>query len=109
MPSTKTGAWSYWVFRLTTFRKKLEATNKLLNFENTFGVKFPMFTKTSVSGKDISPLFKQLSARSGTAPKWNFYKYVISRNGQNVESFNSMADPKSKSFIKQIEKQLAIQ
>ena len=75
--------------------------------ENTFGVKFPMFTKTSVSGKDASPLFKQLSAKSGTSPKWNFYKYVISRNGQNVESFNSMADPKSKSFIREIEKQLA--
>ena len=76
--------------------------------ENTFGVKFPMFTKTSVSGKDASPLFKQLSAKTGTAPKWNFYKYVISRNGQSVESFNSMTDPKSKSFVSEIEKQLAI-
>ena len=76
--------------------------------ENTFGVKFPMFTKTSVSGKDASPLFKQLSAKTGTAPKWNFYKYVISRNGQNVESFNSMTDPKSRSFVNEIEKQLAI-
>ena len=75
--------------------------------ENTFGVKFPMFTKTPVTGNDASPLFKQLSAKTGTAPKWNFYKYVISRNGQNVESFNSMADPKSKTFIKEIEKQLA--
>ena len=76
--------------------------------ENTFGVKFPMFTKTSVTGKDASPLFKQLSAKTGTAPKWNFYKYVISRNGQSVESFNSMTDPKSKSFVSEIEKQLAI-
>ena len=75
--------------------------------ENTFGVKFPMFTKTSVTGKDASPLFKQLSAKTGTTPKWNFYKYVISRNGQSVESFNSMADPKSKSFVREIEKQLA--
>ena len=75
--------------------------------ENTFGVKFPMFTKTSVTGKDASPLFKQLSSKTGTAPKWNFYKYVISRNGQTVESFDSTTDPKSKSFIKEIEKQLA--
>lgn len=75
--------------------------------ENTFGVKFPMFTKSSVRGQDASPLFKQLSAKSGTPPRWNFYKYVISRDGQKVEGFNSMADPKSQSFIKVIEKQLA--
>lgn len=75
--------------------------------ENTFGVKFPMFTKSSVSGKDANPLFKQLAAKTGTAPKWNFYKYVIARDGQSVVSFNSMADPTSRQFLKEIDKQLA--
>ena len=75
--------------------------------ENTFGVKFPMFTKSSVAGKDANPLFKQLSAKTGTAPKWNFYKYVIARDGQSVVSFNSMADPASRQFLKEIDKQLA--
>ena len=75
--------------------------------ENTFGVKFPMFTKSSVAGKDANPLFKQLSAKTGTAPKWNFYKYVIARDGQSVVSFNSMADPSSRQFLKEIDKQLA--
>ena len=95
-------------FPSNDFSQETGSNKQIAEFcENTFGVKFPMFTKTSVSGKDASPLFKQLSAKSGTAPKWNFYKYVISRNGQNVEGFNSMADPKSKSFIREIEKQLA--
>lgn len=95
-------------FPSNDFSQETGSNKQIADFcENTFGVKFPMFTKTSVSGKDASPLFKQLSAKSGTSPKWNFYKYVISRNGQNVESFNSMADPKSKSFIREIEKQLA--
>ena len=95
-------------FPSNDFSQETGSNKQIADFcENTFGVKFPMFTKTSVSGKDASPLFKQLSAKSGTAPKWNFYKYVISRNGQTVESFNSMADPKSKSFVKEIEKQLA--
>ena len=95
-------------FPSNDFSQETGSNKQIADFcENTFGVKFPMFTKTSVSGKDASPLFKQLSAKTGTTPKWNFYKYVISRNGQNVESFNSMADPKSKSFVREIEKQLA--
>jgi len=95
-------------FPSNDFSQETGSNKQIADFcENTFGVRFPMFTKTSVSGKDASPLFKQLSAKTGTSPKWNFYKYVISRNGQNVESFNSMADPKSKSFLKEIEKQLA--
>lgn len=95
-------------FPSNDFSQETGSNKQIADFcENTFGVKFPMFTKTSVTGKNASPLFKQLSAKTGTAPKWNFYKYVISRNGQNVESFNSTADPKSKSFIREIEKQLA--
>ena len=75
--------------------------------ESTFGVKFPMFTKTTVSGKDASPLFRQLAAASGTAPRWNFYKYIVSRDGLAVTSFNSMTDPGSSKFVAEIEKQLA--
>ena len=75
--------------------------------ENTFGVKFPMFTKTSVSGKDASPLFKQLAAKTGMPPRWNFYKYIISRDGSAVTAFNSMTAPDSRSFVAEIEKQLA--
>ena len=95
-------------FPSNDFSQETGSNKQIADFcENTFGVKFPMFTKTSVTGKDASPLFKQLSAKTGTTPKWNFYKYVVSRNGQNVESFNSMTDPKSKSFVREIEKQLA--
>ena len=95
-------------FPSNDFSQETGSNKQIADFcENTFGVKFPMFTKTSVSGKDASPLFKQLSAKTGTTPKWNFYKYVISRDGQNVQSFNSMTDPKSQSFVREIEKQLA--
>lgn len=76
--------------------------------ENTFGVKFPMFTKTAVTGKDANPLFRQLAEKSGTSPKWNFYKYVIARDGTRVASFNSMTEPGSKTFVAEIEKQLAV-
>ena len=75
--------------------------------ESTFGVKFPMFTKTNVSGKDASPFFKQLASATGTPPRWNFYKYIISRDGSTVTAFNSMTEPGSSKFMAEIEKQLA--
>jgi glutathione peroxidase len=76
--------------------------------ENTFGVKFPMFVKTTVRGTDALPLFKQLAEQTGTTPKWNFYKYVISRDGKDIKSFSSMTGPQDKSFVQEIEKQLAV-
>jgi glutathione peroxidase len=96
-------------FPSNDFSQETGSNKQIADFcANTFGVKFPMFTKTAVSGKNASPLFQQLTAKSGTAPKWNFYKYVIGRDGQSVASFNSMTTPDSKPFVKEIEKQLAL-
>lgn len=74
--------------------------------DNTFGVKFPMFTKTHVSansGPALSPLFADLKQRTGASPKWNFHKYVIARDGQTVISFASEVEPNSAAFTKQLE------
>jgi len=73
---------------------------------NTFGVKFPMFTKSVVSGAGRNPLFAQLAQATGTAPKWNFYKYLIDRNGKVVDSYSSMTSPSSRSLIADIERAL---
>ena len=74
--------------------------------KNTYDVKFPMFAKSSVSGKDANPLFKMLISKTGTTPKWNFYKYLIDRNGNIIESYNSLTKPDSKSMTSEIEKLL---
>lgn len=74
--------------------------------KNTYDVKFPMFAKSSVSGKDANPLFKMLISKTGTSPKWNFYKYLIDRNGNIVESYNSLTKSDSKSVTSEIEKLL---
>ncbi|MEY4675579.1 MAG: hypothetical protein RLZZ470_86 [Pseudomonadota bacterium] len=95
-------------FPSNDFSQEPENNKKIADFcENTYGVKFPMFSKTAVRGSDASPLFKQLTQITDTAPKWNFYKYTISRDGKQVKSFNSAADPLGKTFIAEIEKQLA--
>jgi glutathione peroxidase len=95
-------------FPSNDFSQEPDSNAKIADFcENTFGVKFPMFVKTTVRGPDVLPLFKQLADQTGTTPKWNFYKYVISRDGQRVKSFSSMTEPQDKSFVQEIEKQLA--
>jgi glutathione peroxidase len=74
--------------------------------KNTYDVKFPMFAKSNVSGSNPNPLFKMLIAKTGTTPKWNFYKYLIDRNGNVIDSFGSMTKPTSSSITNQIEKLL---
>jgi glutathione peroxidase len=74
---------------------------------NTYGVKFPMFAKTSVRGDNANPLFAELSKASGTRPKWNFYKYLVGRNGQVIDSYSSMTAPDDRGLVRDIEKALA--
>jgi glutathione peroxidase len=74
--------------------------------KNTYDVKFPMFAKSSVSGSKPNPLFKMLIAKTGTTPKWNFYKYLIDRNGNVVDSYGSLTKPTSSSITSEIEKLL---
>ena len=74
--------------------------------KNTYDVKFPMFAKSSVTGSNANPLFKMLIAKTGTTPKWNFYKYLIDRNGNVVDSYGSMTKPTSGSITSEIEKLL---
>jgi glutathione peroxidase len=78
--------------------------------ENTFGVRFPMFVKSRVAagaGAELNPLFADLRDKTGQAPKWNFHKYVIARDGQTVQSFQSDVEPGSAAFVQAIEKLLA--
>jgi glutathione peroxidase len=96
-------------FPSNDFSQEPDSNAKIADFcENTFGVKFPMFVKTTVRGNDALPLFKQLATQTGTTPKWNFYKYNISRDGKDIKSFSSMTGPQDKSFVQEVEKQLAV-
>ncbi|RZT38478.1 glutathione peroxidase [Cupriavidus agavae] len=73
---------------------------------NTYGVKFPMLGKSHVRGSEANPMYTLLAKESGTAPKWNFYKYLIDRKGQVAGSFNSMVKPDDKQFVAKIEELL---
>lgn len=73
---------------------------------NTYGVKFPMLGKSHVRGSDANPMYALLAKETGTAPKWNFYKYLIDRKGQVVGSYNSMVKPDDKQFVAKVEELL---
>jgi len=74
---------------------------------NTYGVKFPMFSKSSVKGASANPLFVQLAKSTGKAPGWNFHKYLIGRDGQTLGSYDSNVLPTGAPMVAQIEKALA--
>ncbi|WP_261802501.1 glutathione peroxidase [Variovorax sp. PAMC28562] len=94
-------------FPSNDFSQESGSNKEIADFcESTFGVKFPMFSKSSVRGSEANPLFKQLAKISGTTPKWNFYKYLIGRDGKVVDAYSSMTAPEDRSFVRELEKQL---
>jgi glutathione peroxidase len=74
---------------------------------NTYGVKFPMFEKSTVIGKSANPLFTDLSKASGTPPRWNFYKYLIGRDGKVIDSYTSFTTPENGKLVAELKKALA--
>ena len=95
-------------FPSNDFSQEKGSNKEIADFcENTFNVKFPMFVKSKVSGSGANPLFKQLASASSTPARWNFYKYIVSRDGNKVSGFNSTVDPKDPRLIKALESMLA--
>ncbi len=68
-----------------------------------FGVTFPLSEKIHVRGSDAHPVFKWLQQGTDTSVKWNFYKFLVDRNGKPVKAFASMTEPNDKKIIDSIE------
>ncbi|EDL55927.1 glutathione peroxidase [Vibrio mediterranei] len=71
-----------------------------------FGVTFPMMARSSVKGQQANPVFSEIAKQSGVSPKWNFYKYLIDKNGAVVGVFSSGISPTDTKITQMIEKQL---
>jgi glutathione peroxidase len=73
---------------------------------------FPVFNKVHVKGNAVEPLFQYLSNKSlngkvDIAPKWNFQKYLIDKNGKVIDYYLSTTSPTSSKVKKAIETLLA--
>ncbi len=71
---------------------------------------FPMFSKVSVKGDDICPLYKKLTAQpepiGGDVP-WNFTKYLVDRKGNVVAKYTPRVKPDDTEMLRKIDELLA--
>jgi glutathione peroxidase len=74
-----------------------------------YDTSFPLFSKISVKGKDIAPLYSYLTTASPFpgAIGWNFTKFIVDRNGRVVARFDSRTDPLDPGVTEAVEKALA--
>lgn len=72
----------------------------------TYGVEFPMFSKTRVTRHNADPFYRKLAEVSGVYPQWNFHKYLIDSDGRLVTYYQSAVDPLDKRVVNEIETEL---
>ena len=95
-------------FPSNDFAQEAKTSKEIADFcFNTYGVKFPMLGKSAVSGAGKNALYAELVKATGQEPRWNFYKYLIDRKGQVVNSYSSMTGPDSAPLLAAIDKALA--
>jgi glutathione peroxidase len=70
-----------------------------------YNVTFPMFAKVKTHGNEVSPLYAILD-RDGR-PRWNFYKYVVGKDGKVREMFSSFTKPDAAKLRAAIDSALA--
>jgi glutathione peroxidase len=97
-------------FPANNFKSQEPGTNAQIKefCEKTYQVDFPMFSKISVKGDDIAPLYKYLIALK-TAPQpagditWNFEKFLIGRDGAVIARFAPKTKPEDPTVVSAIE------
>jgi len=97
-------------FPENNFRNQEPGTNKdIKDFcDLKYHVTFPLFSKISVIGADIDPLYLYLTTQSGfNGPiTWNFNKFLVNPKGQVVARFDSKIDPLDPQVVAAIKKDL---
>ena len=72
-----------------------------------YGVSFPLAAKVEVKGDKAHPFYKWAALeRPGEAPRWNFHKYLIGRDGRVVAAFSTQIEPTDARVIAAIETEL---
>lgn len=95
-------------FASNDFQQETGSNKEIAEFcHNTYGVKFPMFAKSSVTGANANAFYQSLFKAGAQQPKWNFHKILLDRNGKVFGSYPSKITPDNKTLIADIEKALA--
>lgn len=79
--------------------------------EVNYKITFPMFSKVSVKGNDMHPLFSYLTGEGDGedmgAVRWNFEKFLIDKEGRLVKRFRSRTEPMDDDIRQAVEYYLA--
>ena len=77
--------------------------------EMRYGVDFPLTSKEHVIGGSAHPMFQWIAKElgEGAAPKWNFHKYLIGKDGRIAGTFGSRLEPDSPEVTQAIDAALA--
>ncbi|MFC6790818.1 glutathione peroxidase [Methylobacterium komagatae] len=71
------------------------------------GVTFPVVSKVHVKGPSAHPFYRWAATeKPGSAPGWNFHKYLVARDGSLLASFPHTVDPSDPRIITAIASQL---
>ena len=87
-----------------------KSESEILGFcKGAFNVTFPLTAKEQVSGAQAHPFYRWALERlgAGAAPRWNFHKYLVGRDGQLVAGYGSSVEPLSAGLTSAIETTLA--
>lgn len=76
--------------------------------ETQYRVTFPMFARTETKPGPVQSPVYALLGETGKLPAWNFYKYLIGRNGQAVALFPSQVTPESRELREAIARALGV-
>ena len=68
-----------------------------------FNINFFLTSKNDVVGENAHPIFKWINENYKVKPKWNFYKFLINKDGKLEKHFSSMTAPSSQNIINAIE------
>lgn len=73
--------------------------------ESMYAVTFPLTAKQKIIGPDAHALYGWIAAQAGegAAPKWNFHKYLIGKDGSLLGAWPSRVRPRSNEIIEAVE------
>ena len=94
-------------FPSNDFRQELSTDEEIKDFCEAYELSFPIFAKGKVKGFEKQEVFKYLTEESNGKSRgeirWNFEKFLVSREGKLVKRFRSSVDPNQDEISKAIE------
>ena len=92
----------------TDFHQESTSARRVREFcDAMFGITFPITAINPVRGERAHPFFAWAAREAGPV-RWNFHKYLVSRDGRRVQGFSTQTTPDSPAMTRAIETALGV-